>query len=140
LPGVEVVRADAGTTDAYRGAVPAHIILACGVFGNITDDHIVTTVARLPGLCAPGATVIWTRHRRPPDLTPDLRHWFEQAGFVEVGFDAPQRLFIGVGVHRLDAAPEPFEPGRHLFDFVGYDTLLSPGSASTGPSDDVDQR
>jgi hypothetical protein len=140
LPGVEVVRADAGRTDAYRGAVPAEIVLACGVFGNITDDDIARTVAHLPSLCAAGATVIWTRHRRPPDLTPSIRRWFEQAGFVDDGFDGPDQLFIGVGAQRLTAAPVPFEPGLRLFDFIGYDALLAPGSVFDGTPDGVDGR
>lgn len=71
--GVEVIEADAGGTDAYIGAVPADIVLACGVFGNISDDDIHRTVAAFPSLCAPGAAVIWTRHRRAPDLTPGPR-------------------------------------------------------------------
>ena len=33
-PGIAVEIADAGWTDAYLGAVPADLVLACGVFGN----------------------------------------------------------------------------------------------------------
>jgi Putative methyltransferase len=126
LRGVDVVRADAGSTDAYADAVPAEIVLVCGVFGNVSDDDIARTVDHLPRLCAPGATVIWTRHRRPPDLTPRIRSWFEDAGFVEESFEGPDRLLIGVGVNRLEAQPGLFEPGRRLFDFVGYDALMPP--------------
>ena len=41
----EVVTADAALTDAYAGLVPADIVLACGVFGNITDEDVDRTVA-----------------------------------------------------------------------------------------------
>jgi hypothetical protein len=123
LSSVEVVAADAGTTDAYAGAVPAHVVLACGVFGNITDDDVEQTIRELPGLCAPGATVLWTRHRFPPDLTPDIRAWFEQAGFAELAFDAPAEDFFSVGACRFDGVPRLLEAGRRLFDFVGYDNL-----------------
>ena len=58
LPGVEVLQADAGITDACAGAVPAQVVVACGIFGNITDSDIRATVAALPGLCAPGALVL----------------------------------------------------------------------------------
>ena len=75
-PGVDVVCGDASTTSAYAGAVPADIVLACGIFGNISVEDIHHTVETLPQLCAAGATVIWTRHRRPPDLTIDIRRWF----------------------------------------------------------------
>jgi hypothetical protein len=69
-PHIDVVNADASVTSAYTGAVPADIVLVCGVFGNISDDDIAGTVAALPSLCAPGATVIWTRGTFAPDLTP----------------------------------------------------------------------
>ncbi|HEX3392865.1 MAG TPA: class I SAM-dependent methyltransferase, partial [Solirubrobacteraceae bacterium] len=60
LDGVEVVAADASVTDAYAGAVPADLILLCGVLGNITAADIANTIRHLPSLCAPAATVIWT--------------------------------------------------------------------------------
>src|ERR1700749_2578476 len=75
LDGVEVLQGDAGITDACAGAVPAQIVVACGIFGNITGSDIQATVAALPSLCAPGALVLWTRHRRPPDLTPGIPAW-----------------------------------------------------------------
>jgi len=38
LGGIEIVTGDASVTDAYTGAVPADLVLVCGVFGNIPDD------------------------------------------------------------------------------------------------------
>ena len=123
LSGVSVVITDAGVTDAYVGAVPAHLVLACGVFGNVSDADIATTIAALPQLCAAEARVIWTRHRRPPDLTPTIRRWFEEAGFREAAFHAPDTTFFTVGVHTLTAPPVPLRAGKRLFDFVGFDAL-----------------
>ena len=117
--GVEVLEADAGCTDAYAGAVPAGIVLACGVFGNISDADIHVTVAALPSLCAPGALVIWTRHRRPPDLTPRVRDWFRSAGFTEETFESPAGTFMAVGSHRLTGKVLPFQAGQYLFRFRG---------------------
>jgi hypothetical protein len=118
--GVEVREADAGCSDAYAGAVPADIVLACGVFGNVTDDDIHRTVSALPSLCAPGAFVVWTRHRREPDLTPVLRRWFTEAAFTEVGFGSPEGTdgLMAVGAHRLTGAPSPFQAGQYLFRFT----------------------
>ena len=127
-PGIEVVRADAGSTDAYLDAVPADLVLVCGVFGNVSDKDIEGTVRALPMLCARGATVIWTRHRRPPDLTLDIRRWFTAAGFELVAFDAPEAFEWSVGVHRFVADPEPIVAGRHLFSFLAED----PGPDSPG--------
>jgi hypothetical protein len=118
LDGVEVLQADAGITDACVGAVPAQIVVACGVFGNITDSDIQATVAALPGLCAPGALVLWTRHRGPPDLTPAIRSWFGEAGFREEAFDISHDGFMSVGAHRLAGEPAALMPGQRLFTFV----------------------
>lgn len=119
---VEVVQGDAGVTDAYVGVVPASVVLACGVFGNISDRDIETTVKALPAVCGAGATVIWTRHRRSPDLTPDIRRWFAEAGFEEEAFEALAGTSVGVGVHRLVGRPAPFQPGRRLFRFVSEES------------------
>jgi hypothetical protein len=71
-----------------RRCPPADLLLLCGIFGSVSDADIERTAAAAPALCAPGATVIWTRHRRPPDLTPRIRGWFTDAAFDEVAFEA----------------------------------------------------
>ena len=43
-PGVEVVNADASDTNAYDGAVPAGVVLANGVFGNISASDARHTI------------------------------------------------------------------------------------------------
>ena len=116
---IGVVRGDAASAGLYADLVPAHLVLVCGVFGNISEDDIAGTVAALPTFCAPGATVIWTRHRRPPDDTPMVRALFARAGFEEVSFEAPESYVLAVGCHRLVVPPLPFDPGLHLFDFTG---------------------
>jgi hypothetical protein len=123
LSGVEVVAGDAGISDAYAGAVPADLVLVCGVFGNVSDADIAHVVGRLPELCAPGASVLWTRHRLPPDLTPSIREWFQRAGFEEIGFEAPEGTLVSVGANRLRGDPRPLELGVRLFDFVGFEAL-----------------
>jgi hypothetical protein len=118
--GIEVVCGDASTSDAYAGAVPADLVLVCGVFGNISDADVEHTVRRLTSLCAPGGTAIWTRHRREPDLTVSVRAWFAEAGFDEVAFVGSDDFLFGVGAHRLAVAPAPFAPGVRLFTFSGH--------------------
>jgi hypothetical protein len=118
LTGISVVRGDASMSDAYDCAVPADLVLVCGVFGNILDEHIRDTVRLLPQLCAPGARLIWTRHRRPPDLTPALRRWLAEAGFEELSFDAPAGTTMGIGASRLVGPSAPLRPGQRLFTFI----------------------
>ncbi len=120
---IEVLEADAGTTTSYAGVVPADLVLMCGVFGNISNDDMMHTIDLAPTLCAPGAHVVWTRHRRRPDATPAVRKRFAASGFDEVVFHAPAGTAFGVGMHRLARAPRPFASGVRLFDFVGYRAL-----------------
>jgi hypothetical protein len=117
-PAVEVVTGDASITGAYAGAVPADIVLVCGVFGNISDQDIHQTVAHLPSLCAPNATVIWTRGTFSPDLTPTIRVWFMEAGFTELDFVAIAGTTAAVGANRLTSTPRAFDPGVRLFTFL----------------------
>lgn len=114
---VHVVQGDAGDTAVYADAVPADVALFCGVFGNVPEADIRRTVATLPSLCAPGATVLWTRNRRAPDLTPRIRRWFADAGFTEIGFE-PVQQWVSVGCHRLTGAPAAYEPGVRMFTFT----------------------
>lgn len=118
MTGVEVLVGDAGHAGAYDGAVPADLVLACGVFGNISDADVHRTVTHLPMLCAERAAVIWTRTRREPDLTNAIRDWFTAAGFEEVTFEAPDDVEWSVGVHRLVGPPAPLDPGVRLFSFT----------------------
>ena len=118
LENVDVVVGDASVTDLYAGAVPADLVMVCGVFGNISERDIARTVSYLPSLCRPGARVVWTRHRKAPDVTPSLRASFARVGFVEEHFAAPEEFEFTVGTHRLEAAPGRFSPGRRLFTFI----------------------
>jgi hypothetical protein len=114
---IEVVCADAGNSDAYEGAVPAGLLLSCGVFGNITDEDIQNTINSWPMLCAPGATVIWTRGAFELDLRPQVRQWVRAAGFEELSFDGVNEKY-GVGVAKMVRAGEPYRRGVYFFRFV----------------------
>jgi hypothetical protein len=129
LPQVEVRHADASRVASFADALPADVLMLCGIFGNVSHQDIETIVAA-PALCASGASVIWTRNRRPPDQTPRIRTLFAAAGFDEVIFDEVQTAkMTGVGVNRLRAAtagapggkpsgnPAGSLPGEPLFTF-----------------------
>src|SRR5215472_12143458 len=80
LGGLTVIEGDAGQSGVYADAVPAGLLLACGIFGNVSDEDIKRTVGFLPALCAPGGWVIWTRHPRQDEILPVIQGWFEEAG------------------------------------------------------------
>jgi hypothetical protein len=118
LAQVDVRQADAGLVASFADALPAAVLLLCGIFGNVSDRDIQRTVEAAPALCHPDATVIWTRHRRPPDLTPRVRGWFAACGFEEIAFDAlATDTLTGVGVNRLRRAAAAALPAGPLFTF-----------------------
>lgn len=127
LHGVEVVTGDAARTDHYLAHAPADLVLACGIFGNISGEDIRRTIGYCAALCAAGGTTVWTRHRKEPDMVPRICEWFAESGF-ELEFVTEPGDF-GVGVHRRreDAQPLPLPPGETMFTFLGYLTMAQRG-------------
>ncbi len=121
LGQLEIMAGDASLTDSYIGAVPAQLVLLCGVLGNISVDDVARTVEMLPQLCAAGASVVWTRRRSPPDLLPELLDMFESAGFQQVALDTEPTVAVGTSV--LTRHPDDLVPGARMFDFIGQGAL-----------------
>jgi hypothetical protein len=117
LRGLEVLEADAGSSDAYAGACPADVVLVCGVLGNISDDEIELTLKFLPRLCATGAWVLWTRHPRPVGIIATIERWLIEAGFAPRALVVPDAPLFGVGAARLVGPAQPFQTGKRLFRF-----------------------
>jgi hypothetical protein len=116
---VEVLEADAAVSDVYAPFVPADIVLACGIFGNITDADLENTVRTLSMLCNQGAAVIWTRHRENPEVIRAIRAWFVDSGFEDLTFDAPESpKLYGIGTARLIGNPVPWRSGHRFFTFI----------------------
>lgn len=119
---LEIVCGDAGNSDAYESAVPVNLLLCCGVFGNISDEDIQNTIAFWPMLCAPGATILWTRgasepDRRDTDRREVVRRWVRLAGFEELSFDGANEKY-GVGAAKMIRAGQPYQRGVQFFRFV----------------------
>lgn len=109
---------DAGNSDAYRDSIPADLVLLIGIFGNISDDDLRTTIATAPQFCRPGATLLWSRGRDRGDLNDEVRMLFQDAGFAELDY---QTLDTGsrpaVGAVKYQGDPQPLIPDQHLFTF-----------------------
>jgi hypothetical protein len=117
IGGLEVVEGDAGRSDAYIGAAPADLVLACGIFGNITDVDVKTTAEFIPRLCAPDAWVIWTRAPRDDGILHKIQDWFTGAGFEPKALVVGEGNLFGVGAARFRGSPATVDPGVRLFDF-----------------------
>jgi hypothetical protein len=119
LAQVEVRVSDAGNTSSYLGAVPADVVLLVGIFGNISHVDLEQTIKASPQLCAPGATLLWSRGRDRDDLNDAVRAWFGEADFVELDYDIREsgsRPALGAMSYRGDS--RPLECERQLFTFL----------------------
>ncbi len=118
LTGIEVRTADAGRSDAYAGAVPAQIVLLVGIFGNVSDDDLWRLLAFAPQLCAPGATLLWSRGLDGSDRNDQVRARLTAAGFTELDYaTSGGEAAAALGVVRYDGPPVALEPGQPLFRF-----------------------
>jgi hypothetical protein len=121
LNEVDVRTGDAGLPDTYLDAAPAHVVMVCGVFGNISAAHVRRTVAALPALLVEGGMVIWTRGRGDDtDPSTAIRDQFHKHGFEERAFARPADARFRVGMHQLVAAPLPAQQlsRAQLFTFI----------------------
>ncbi len=124
LSEVNAVTGDASLVDHYRHMAPAHLVLLCGLFGNITDEDIQRTIESCSQLCRTHGAVIWTRNRKAPDKVPLICEWFEAQNFDRdwVSDDDPH---YGVATHRFRGHHLPIAYGTHMFTFVGSEFLSS---------------
>jgi hypothetical protein len=118
VQGLEIVEDDAGRSDAYVGATPADIVLACGFFGRIAEIDIKATVEFLPALCAPGAWVIWTKGPRRDGIIERIEGWFADVGFERRALVVPDGNQFGVGAVQYRGDRVELRPGIKLFEFV----------------------
>ena len=119
LAQVTVTTGDAGLASCYESARPVDVLLMCGVFGNVNATDLRRTIEALPDVLGPAGAVLWTRHRGPPDQTPQIRQWFSAAGLEELAFVEVPGSLASVGHHRLTAPPRGAPLPPRLFAFVG---------------------
>ncbi|HYN76092.1 MAG TPA: SAM-dependent methyltransferase [Candidatus Limnocylindria bacterium] len=112
---VDMRTADAGAVDVWADGVPAQVVLACGVFGNLAPDQVRQCVSTLPVACAPEGVLMWTRGRGAEDPGPDLDRWLCTAGFEPVARVAPERARYRVGVDTYVGPRRQPVPGERLF-------------------------
>jgi hypothetical protein len=122
LVAVEVITGDAADIEYYTSLAPADLVLICGLFAHVTDADIEHVIRHSTSLTKRGGVVIWTRHRREPDVVPQIGAWFGEQGFDEVWVSRPD-LECAVGVHRYRREPRPIVRGTKLFTFVGVQAL-----------------
>jgi hypothetical protein len=118
LTGVEVVRADAGETSAYAGAVPADLVLLCGVFANVDPGDAARTAQILPCLCRPGGLVVWSTYGAAGTGPVRVNAVLGENGFVPVAVREPADRGWTVGAHRFTGRSRPLPDSTRFFRFV----------------------
>ncbi len=103
---IKFARGDATRSAAYRGAVPADLVIVAGVFGHVREEHLNQLVRNLPLLCRPDGFVIWTRSLKAWDGERHvalIRQYFLETGFEEVNFQQAAVGASGIGTYRTKA-------------------------------------
>lgn len=118
---IEFVNGDATLSDNYAGAVPANIVLVCGIFGNLADEAALQQlIGNLKYLAKPGAYVAWTRGHRDGIAYSDIvRQNLQAANFAEVDFRLTATGDMGVGLHQYLGESAPLPANKTLFVFSG---------------------
>lgn len=111
---VEVRVADAGRPVFWSDVTPVDLLLLVGIFGNVTDGDIARTVAAVPAMVRPGGVVVWSRHRREPDVVPQVHDWFRAAGCTPVGLTSGGPGSWAVGVERVEGTDTGGAPPASL--------------------------
>ncbi len=118
---IEFINGDATSSANYFGAVPADIVIVCGVLGNLPDENELNRLlGNLSFLSKKGAFVLWTRgHFQGIPYSETVRQYFREFGFEEVNFQLTATGDMGVGIHRYlgENLTVPKEP--ELFVFSG---------------------
>ncbi|MEH1921718.1 class I SAM-dependent methyltransferase family protein [Nostoc sp.] len=118
---IEFINGDATISSNYVGAVPADIVIVCGVFGNLADEtELNRLLANLSFLSKKGAFVIWTRgHSQGIAHSETVRKFFREHGFEEVDFKLTATGDMGVGIHRYLGESLAAPKEQQFFAFTG---------------------
>ena len=119
---VSVRCADASDPTSWQEFLPADLLLLVGIFGNISDADIERTINAVPAICRRDASIVWTRHRRAPDITPSIRSWFDNIGCAGQSFRSPGPNGYAVGAEKYAQAQRPSSLPHRLFSFVETST------------------
>ncbi|MEJ1933792.1 class I SAM-dependent methyltransferase family protein [Nostoc sp. NIES-2111] len=118
---IEFVNGDATIASNYVGAVPADIVIVCGVFGNLTDEaELSRLLDNLRFLSKKGAFVLWTRgHSQGIAHSDTVRRILSASEFAEVDFKLTATGDMAVGINQYigENLPQPKE--QQLFVFSG---------------------
>lgn len=124
---LEFVQGDAAQSSAYKGMVPADLVLVCGVFGHVSEAETPRLVRNLSFLCNSGGFVIWTRRRNDQDSTRHtsvIRNLLHESAFEEVCFEVTPEGKFAVSTYRYLGEPLALPNDQQLFEFSEFADAL----------------
>ncbi len=116
---IEFAQADATDLVSYEGAIPAALVLLCGVIGNVSVGQLPSLCQGLTSLCLPGGSLIWTLGLGTEETAPVelVTEHLQAAGFTMAAYHTTPRGRFGVGVAQFSG---PTTPSRSTwFEFAG---------------------
>jgi hypothetical protein len=118
---IDFINGDATAAVNYVGAVPADIVIVCGIFGNLADENELNRLlGNLSFLSKKGAFILWTRgHSNGINYSETVRKYFHEFGFEEVNFKLTETGDMGVGIHRYLGESQSVPKEQNLFVFSG---------------------
>jgi hypothetical protein len=118
---IEFINGDATSSANYEGAVPADIVIVCGVLGNLADQNELNRLlGNLSFLSRKGAFILWTRgHSNGVAYSETVRKYFGEFGFEEINFQLTATRDMAVGIHRYLGENVSVPKEQQLFVFSG---------------------
>jgi|SRR6476469_468040 len=118
---IEFINGDATLTASFAGAVPADIVIVCGIFGNLPDEEALRQlIGNLPYFIKKGGFALWTRgHRDGINYSERVRQIFQENQFTEVDFQLTATGNMGVGRHRFEGQTLSAPTDEQFFVFTG---------------------
>jgi hypothetical protein len=122
---VRIVRGDATQSSAYLEVVPADVVVAAGVFGNLRDSEVRRLIFSLRCLCkwgrsSSGPALIELEGERAAALIRDI---FREAQFEQIASTRTSPGAFAVATHAFRGTRDPPVPGITLFEFAGFDQI-----------------
>jgi hypothetical protein len=117
---IEFIHGDATKSRTYQGIIPADLVLACGVFGNVRMRHISHLIFRLRSLCRSGSFLVWTRVLSRDGLreVETIRDLLQKAAFEQVCLEFSDVTNHFIGSHRYVGINQPLTKRKRLFKFT----------------------
>jgi hypothetical protein len=116
---IEFSSGDATMSSAYSGIAPADLVIACGVFGNVREQHLSQLVSCLPQLCQTRGYIVWTHFLSRSGLKRIelIRGLLQTAGFVDKHLDFSDQAGLLVATQFYAGKNMPLPDHSRLFEF-----------------------